>query len=233
MKEKSTTRKFTSPFIFIKKSFEIFFDKENFVFLIKIYLPVGFLALLSLLFTYVKFLANFFTTPSGNITTMVFNLLFVFVMAFVNLIGIMAITKVINKDKFLVRETFIDAFPKYGVFLLLTIVTYLIYALGLILIIVPLIFVVTWFAFSKFINIEKGTGVKASLIDSKKMVKGNFWRVFIRILVFGLFSICAQIVLSILPYGAGVVVFNLFGALFVLPQYLFYKEISSSKVISE
>lgn len=220
-------KKFTSPFLLIRKSLDIFTKKENFISFVRVYLPIGFLSLLSLVFLYVPFLSNFFNSSPGSILMMIFNLIFILVAVFVNLAGIVSVSKVLSGEKINIKTVYKKAFTKYWKFLLLGFVMFLIYFFGFLILIIPFILFVTWFTFSKFIMVEKGFGIKASMSESRKIVKGNFWKVLIRILVFGLFYIIVNIAITVLPYGIGTVIFSLLGALFIMPTYLLYKEISS------
>lgn len=220
-------KKFTSPFKLIQEAFEIFSKKENVISFIKIYSPLAALSLISLLFIYVPFADNFFKTSPGGIVMNFFNAIYALVGVLVNLAGIMSISKILKKEKVVFDKVYKESFSRYGSFLLLTIIVSLIYGVSFILLIVPFIFTITWFTFSRFLNVDKKLGIKAALAESKRLVKGNFWKVFSRIVVFALFAGVSQIITSTLPYGTGVIIYDLCGALFVLPFFLFYKEISS------
>lgn len=216
----------SSPVSLIKKSWKIFTKKDNLAFLVKIYLPLGILTLLSLPFSYTPSLYNYFDTFSGTVVVSTYNFVFLLVVSFINLAGIVAIIGIVKGDRLEVKKVYQDAWSKYFKFLVLTIVIFLLYLLGLILLIFPFILAVTWLVFSKFLFVEKRIGIRDSLTESKKMVKGMFWKIFGRIAVFAGFSMLSQMVLSVFPYGIGSLVFNLSGALFVLPYYLLYKEVS-------
>ena len=69
--------KLTSPFEIIKNSWEVFTKKQNFVYLVKIYSPIGFLTLISLAFAYVPFFVKFFETSMGDAVMLIFNILFI------------------------------------------------------------------------------------------------------------------------------------------------------------
>ena len=75
---------------------------------------------------------------------------------------------------------------------------------------------------------EKETKIKESLMKSKEMAKGNYWKILGRLVVFGLFMIIVEMALSVIPFGVGTVLASLCGALFILPTYLLYKEVSAS-----
>jgi hypothetical protein len=101
--------------------------------------------------------------------------------------------------------------------------------MGFALLVIPGIIFLVWFTFSRFIMIEKGLNIKESLLKSKAMVKGRFWKILWRVLVFGLFCLLVEIVLSVIPYGIGSIVWTLFGALTILPTYLLYRELSADR----
>ena len=167
----------------------------------------------------------------GSSIAVVVTIFTVLINVFVNLAGILAIKKVLGNEKLNVRSTYKETFSKYKTFLALSVVVWFIHTLGLILLIFPFVLVTTWFIFSKFIIVEKGLGIKMSLIESKRLVEGDFWRVLLRMIVFYLFFYLAQLLLVSFPYGVGYIAHSLFGALFLLPYFLFYKEVSSAKAI--
>ncbi len=217
-------KKLDSPFILIKRSCDIFFQKENLVALARVYLPIGILSLITFLPSFIPAWKSFFDRDAVMICI---NLTFALTGIFVNLAGIIAIFKIVREEKVRTKKIFKEAFSIYGKFLIFFITLYLIYALGLILLIIPFVLAVTWFTFSKFIFIEKEVGIKAALTESRKLVKGRFWQILERIIIFGLFSLAAQIVLTAILFELGVVIFYLCGGLFVLPQYLLYKQLRS------
>ena len=219
-------KKLTSPFTLIKKSLEIFTKKENFLFLIKIYLPVSALSLISLAFINIPFLSKTLDASLGNAVNIVVGIIFLVFSVFMSIAGIMAVIRIIDGKNLRIKEVYKEAFSKFGIFFLLTITIYLINLLGLVLLIVPFVLVVIWFAFSKFVMVDKGVGIKVSLLESKGMVKGIFWQVLGRLIIFGLFWFFSQMVLSVLPFGIGTVIYGLCGGLFVIPSFLLYREIN-------
>jgi len=219
-------KKLTSPFTLIKKSLEIFTKKENFLFLIKIYLPVSALSLISLAFINIPFLSKTLDASLGNAVNIVVGIIFLVFSVFMSIAGIMAVIRIIDGKNLRIKEVYKEAFSKFGIFFLLTITIYLINLLGLVLLIVPFVLVIVWFAFSKFVMVDKGVGIKVSLLESRSMVKGIFWQVLGRLLAFGLFWFFSQMVLSILPFGIGTVIYGLCGGLFVIPSFLLYREIN-------
>lgn len=220
----------SSPFTIIKQAFEIFTKKENFIFLVKIYLPIGLISVISLLFINIPFLSKFISTPGGNFVMIGLDILLSLIAVFVNLAGIISIIEIEKGNKITVKKVYKISYAKYLKFFLLTLITYFIYALGVVLMVIPFFLFITWFAFSKFAMVESGLGIKASLLQSKKNIKGKFWKILPRIVIFGIFSILCQMALGTLPYGTGSLVFYLCGALFTLPTFLLYKETIKSSV---
>ena len=181
-----------------------------------------------LIFVYIPPLSNFTQSQAGNVAMGIFDLLFILIMVFTNLMGIFAAIDVVNGRRINIKNAFGASLMKYWKFLLLTLIVYLASLLGLVLFVVPLFIVMTWFSFSKVIMISDGVGIKESLLQSKRMIKGKFWQILIRIVIFGLFSLLAQIILGSLPYGVGMAIYYLSSGLFVLPTVLLYKEVSAS-----
>jgi len=219
-------KKLSSPFDLIKRAVNLFSKKENLVFLIKVYLPLAFFSLLSLAQSY---LPSSVVNPKSVwlVTIMAFiQILYLFTSVFVAASGIVALGRVVEAKELSIKGTFKSAWKIYWKFLLLSIVLAIAYGLGFILLIVPGLLFIVWFAFSRFIMIEKGLGIKGALTKSKGMVKGIYWKVLGRLIIFGLFVVLVEVILSVIPYGIGAVVTSLCGALFMLPMYLLYKEIS-------
>jgi hypothetical protein len=219
-------KKLSSPFDLIKKAVDLFSKKENLIFLVEIYLPLAFFSLLSIAQTYLP--SSIIDSKSVLLTvvTVLVQILYLFVSVFVTVSGIIALGKVISGKDLSVKKTFESAWKIYWVFLLLSIVLFLAYLLGFALLIVPGVLFVVWFVFSRFVMVEKGLGVKESLLKSKEMVKGIYWKVLWRLVIFGVFVVIIEAILSAIPYGIGAIVTDLCGALFLLPVYLLYKEIS-------
>lgn len=219
-------KKLISPFQQIKIALDLFSKKENFIFLVKIYLPVIFFPILSIAFVYLPFFANNSTSVWFLWLTGIVRVLDLIVGVFVTIAAIMAVAKVVDGKKIGVGKVFKDAWKKYWKFLLFSIVTGLICLLGFALLVIPGIILMVWFTFSRFIIIENGLSIRESLLKSRAMVKGRFWKILWRVIVFGLFCLLVEIVLSVIPFGIGSVAWTLFGALTILPTYLLYRELS-------
>lgn len=223
-------KKLTSPFVHIKVAFDIFTKKENFISLIKLYIPIGVISLISLLFINIPFLSEFSAKPAGNLIMISLDILLTLIAVFVNLAGIIAIIEIEKGVKVDLKKIYRLSFLKYWKFFILTCVIYLLSGLGLVLLVIPFFLFTTWFAFSKFEMVEKELGIKESLSRSKVLSRGMFWKVLYRIFVFVVFTLLCQMVLGSLPYGIGAVLFYLFGGLFILPVFLLYKEIDKNSI---
>ncbi len=217
--------KLSSPFDLIKKAVNIFAKKENLLFLIKIYLPVAVFSAITVAQSFLP--ASIKNSNSVGLAMFLVLLLSLFVGVFVAASGIIALGKVVSGGDLSVKNTFKSAWKSYWIFLLLSGVLTLIYIFGFVLLIVPGILFVVWFAFSRFMAIEKGFGVKQSLSKSKELVKGVYWKILGRLIVFGAFTMAVQMVLSVIPYGLGSIVSTLCGGADMRPLYLLYKELDA------
>ena len=219
-------QKLSPPFDLIKKAVSIFAKKENLYFLAKIYLPLLPFSILSVIQSYIPASvadanAAWFTLGSG-----VLQALSLLVGVFITASGIIALGKVVEGGELSVKKAFRSAWNIYWGFLLLSIVLTVAFLFGFTMLIVPGMLFVVWFAFSRFMMVEKKLGVKLSLLKSRQLVKGIYWKVLGRLIVFGAFTVVVQIILSVVPYGAGSVISSLCGGLYMLPLYLLYRELS-------
>ncbi len=213
-------KKLSSPIELIKDSFSIFFEKKNVLYLILIYLP---LIPFQLVFYFQEFIK--YTPPT--VVVVLVNLVYLVIYLLALLAGVSAVKKVATKEQLDFKKTYIFAWKNLGKFFLLVALVFLANLGGFILLIIPGIIFSTWFSFSNFIFVDKGLGVKASMGKSRELVKGRFWAVLGRLLVFGLFSGLAGFIVSVIPFGIGQTLVTLAGALFMLPSFLLYKELSA------
>ena len=175
-------QKLTSPFDLIKKAVAIFAKKENFIYLIQIYLPMAFFSIISIAQNYLP--ENIKNSSSVWMISgvVLLQLIYLLISVFVALSGIIAVGKIIGDGELSVRRTYESALPKYWIFLLLSSALTLIYLFGFVLLIIPGVIFVVWFAFSRFAAVEKGLGVKDALLKSKDLVKGIYWKILGRLL---------------------------------------------------
>lgn len=213
------------PVDLIKKSLAVFFKKENLSFFVIIYIPLAALSLISVVQNNVPVLSKYSALPWFTSVSALFAVIYFLVSIWIGISGIGAVRRVVNSEELSTQSTFRDGWKKFWGFLLLSILLGLIIFGGVILLIVPAVIFSVWFSLSKFVFVEEGLGIKASLSRSKELVKGRFWPILGRLFVFGLFGLLVQILFGIMPFGIGSVFAALFGALFILPPYFLYLEL--------
>lgn len=216
----------SGPIELIKKSIQLFFEKNNLVYLLKIYTPL-------LPFVVISIIQNYITKYNYPVDPWVSGL-FLFagtvsliISIFVGLAGVYAVGNVVSGRYLSVRETYQSAWKKLWKFSLLEALTFIIILGGLILLIIPGLVFGTWYSFSRFMFVEKNLGIKESLSKSKALISGRFWKVFGRLFVFGLFAVLIQIVAGLLPFGTGSIITTLAGSLFILLPYLLFRELDA------
>jgi hypothetical protein len=230
-------KELSSPIKLIKESFNIFFEKKNLPYFMKVYAP---LIPFQLFFLYQNY---FVATQSQALgvtdatsvlnrypwflaTVIAVNIVFVVVSFLVSMAGIKAINGVTGKKVLPLKELFRTSLKRLWPFALLVVVLTLIEFGGLLLLIIPGILFAVWYGFAKFVLVTEGKGVRKSLAGSKKLVEGRFWKVFGRMAVFVLFALLIQMLFAVVPYGIGSLIAQLFEALIVLPSFLLYKELA-------
>lgn len=218
----------SSPIEIIKKSVNIFFDKKNITNFIKIYLPLLPFALFSIWQT--SFVKTEVQLKDPKVVTMValVNLVYLIVYLWVWVAGVIGISRIVNNESIDVKDVYKKSWKMFWKFSLLSFTLFLIEFGGILLLIVPALIFGIWYSLSKFLFIDKEYGIKESLIKSKELTRGNFWKLMGRYFVFALFSALFGMLVSILPYGLGGIITTIFGALFVLPYYLLYLELVES-----
>lgn len=218
----------TPPLILIKNSFYIFFDKKNLVYLLKLSFLAG-----GILFSFSKI--SPFVTGEDFVKNPLLTLpfLIIYLLLFLSVVWAQAATyeavfRVVGEKSLGLKETFKKAWGKTWKFFLLSLTVVLLVSLGFVLLIVPGIVLAVWFSFSQFILISEGLGVRESLGKSRALVKGRFFPVLGRLVVFILVFWLIQISLSIIPFFGFFVGMSL-GPFFLLPFYLLYRELSTRK----
>lgn len=223
-------QKLSSPVKLIDESFKIFFAKENIFYFISIYLVLVPFQILSYFQESMVGSGNLDSSPYTYIIAAI-NILYFLVYLLTSVAGIMAVKNVVDGEKFNFKDTMIFAWKKLWGFVLLSALLFLIILGGSILLIIPGILFSVWFTFAKFIFIDQGLGIKASLGKSRELLKGRFWSVFWRLLVLGLFFGfivgISMYLLTLIPFGMGSAISVLAGAFLILPYYLLYKELAA------
>lgn len=216
----------SSPIDLIKNAINLFVEKENLIYLIKVYSPLIPFSILSLALNYLPDSVKNSNLVWFTVGLVILQVLYFLTSVFVTASGIIAVGRVTEGESLSVRITFKSAWRRYWVLLFLSVVLFFINLFGFILLIVPGVIFITWFVFSRFIAVETGSGLKQSLVKSKDLAKGRFWKILGRLIVFGLFTALIEIVLNIIPFGIGSVLSALAGGLLILPSFLLYKELA-------
>lgn len=212
-------QKLSSPFKLIEDAIKIFFDKRNLVFFVLIY------ALLIPFQIFQYFRESLNLTLLGEVMVAI-DIIYLTVYLLISLAGILAVKKVINNENLSIKDTFTLSWKKLWGFILISIIVFLISLGGIILLIIPGIVFAIWFSFSTFVFVDKELGIKASISKSRTLVKGRFWTILGRYVIFGLFGAVLGLTASYIPYSIGSYLLTLLGALTVLPSYLLYKELN-------
>lgn len=229
-------QKLSSPVDLIKKSFRIFFKKENLRNFLKIYIVLVPFSIFSLVqsrlininaenlnLNKVSFPLAQYGWLLGIIV--IINLINVMVSFWVNAAGIKLVSEILGGNPVHLKETFRFAWKKLWVFFLLSILVGLATGLGFLLLIIPGILFLVWFRFSAFELVTKKVGILEAIGNSRKLVSGRFWQIFGRIFVFGIFGTLVQFIFWSVPLGIGNILLPMFGALLILPSFLLYKEL--------
>lgn len=229
--------KLSGPIDLIRRSVNIFFEKSNLITFVKLY---AFLVPFQIFFIYQDYFINsqskilntvnpqdvIVKYPWFMVSIILVNLLFTIFSFWINLAGIKTVAGVVDGKNKSLKEVLKSSFKLLWPFSLLSILVGLIELGGFILLVIPGIIFMVWFGFAKFIFVGENKNIKESIKQSKLIVRGKFWPVLGRTIVFDLFIIIIQMAFTLIPYGVGSLVSQLFGALIILPYYLLYKELS-------
>ena len=216
----------SGPLELIKKSVGIFFEKKNMIVFLKIY---AFLIPFSIFNEYqqrIQLDSNINNDPVFLSVVSIVGVLYLVISFWIYTAGMLGVLKVVNGAEITVKEILLEAWKKLWKTFLVSILVFLVVLGGLVLLVIPGIIFGVWFAFSQLIYLDKGLMVKESMIVSKSLVVGRSWKIFGRLLVFGLFSGLVNMTMAWIPY-LGQVVVSLLGGLFVIPTVLLYKELSN------
>lgn len=215
----------------IKKSLYIFFKKKNLAYFVKLMLVILVLTfgtgILSFFISggFGAFLPDFVKNPAWAVLFLILFIVFVVIGIWTQAAIYESVKMVVKGEPLNMRKTLKVGWRKSGKFFLVGFLSMLIVFVGLVLLIVPGIIFAVWFSFSRFVVIKEGLGVRASLKRSRELVRGRFWPILGRYLVFFVVYLLFQIALGLVPYigtFAGIVL----APLFILPSYLLYQELS-------
>lgn len=110
-----------------------------------------------------------------------------------------------------------------GRLLTTTMISGLVSLAGSLFLIIPGIIFTMWFSFAPFIAVtEDHTANWSALMESKRLVRGRFWKLFRRMLLGGVIQVIGNLILSAIPMGN--FVSPLFAPIFGLYFYLVYAD---------
>ncbi|OGZ66043.1 MAG: hypothetical protein A3D34_02580 [Candidatus Staskawiczbacteria bacterium RIFCSPHIGHO2_02_FULL_33_16] len=202
-----------------KKSFD--FYKNN----IKILLGVALIGYIPILIAYLLEIEESLSLVSWILFLIIFVLNFLTYIAFFYVIketkeGVSE-KNYIERIKRLFAKASGNIFPVF----LISLLSFLCIIGGLILFIIPGIIFATWFVFSNYAFIFEGTKGKKALLQSKELVKGYWWPVFLRFLLICIFSA----LVSLIPFFGDILNFLLINPLCVIFGYFIYEDLKTIK----
>lgn len=215
-----------TPIEYLKESWSIYTKKENFIFFSKV------MAVLVIISTGLSYLVDYFypvnvwedfdfsNTPK-TIGFILLSLVSLIISLWVQSTTYVAI---IDKPTENIKSIFLKGFKYSGRYYLISLMFGLIMFIGMVLLIIPAVIFAVWFSFSTFLVFDKNLKTREALSKSKALVKGKFFKVFGRSLVFIFMILLVQIILSAIPY-VGYPVLGFIAPIFILPFYLLYKDL--------
>jgi len=221
--------KLSSPIETIKAAIKIFLDKNNLPNFVKVYLPLLPFSIFSIwqgntIRSYEDL------TNNGLIGIIILiNLAYLLVYLWTTIAGIMVIQKTVDSQAIVLPEIYKNSWKILWKFSLLALIVSLAQFGGALLLIYPGLVFAVWYSFSKFIFIEGESRILNALGRSRNLVKGRFWKVTGRELAFVIVTTIVGVIFAILPFNLGGIFTTIFGAFFVLPYYLLYRELAGQK----
>lgn len=167
-----------------------------------------------------------------------------FVIAYIATYILMGIALILAADNtaLSIKEAYRQSKGFFWRYLGFTIVASLILLIGFLLLFIPGVILLVWFAFSVFILVLDNAGIKESLDKSRAYVKGKWWAVFGRILFAALIAIVVMLPFSILaalfPSAkqefelVGNIVAMLISPITLLYMYLLYLDVKSPNALA-
>ncbi len=214
---------------YIKEAWGIYTKKENFIFFARI-MTVLVVATTTLNVTrdYLYPLDYLQNSRLSNIPMSIGFMIISFLLGIISLWSqttqYFAVLKMGNPEK----DVFKLGFKYAGEFLLASLAIGIIIMFGLALLIVPAIIFGVWYSFSLWLVLDKDLRLRDSLKQSKAMVKGKFWKVLGRLVVFLIPPFVASFSIALIPY-IGKIIYSFITPLFLIPQYLLYKDMSANQ----
>lgn len=224
----------------IRESLNIYFKKENFIYLSKY-------ALLQLLVAGVTYFATMlFVLPYYKPETMefdissistefwiglvVFAIVSIFVNVWLTIATIKGISQVVDGGRKTVRENLMSSVRKILPFIAYSILAGILVLLGGLLLVIPGIILLVWFYFAQFELVAGGRSPVAALKASRNLARDYFWQILGRALVVVVYSWVVTMLLSmVLMPLIQLAVVTLIGPYFSLVPYLMYRDLKNIK----
>jgi hypothetical protein len=221
-------QKLSSPWLLVKKSFTIFFEKNNLTYFLKLYAILVPFAIFSQYQQQVMLNDDDLKNVGLGIAALVVAISYLVLSVWVYVTAVLSVRSIVAGKVPDLRETLMEGWRKLWKASLVGFVPGLIVLLGLVLLIIPGVVFAVWYYFSQFLFLDKDLGVKASLAGSKALVAGRFWAVLGRLVVVAFILGLGNVILSTIPY-LGAVAVSLLGGLYIIPSFLLYRELEASK----
>lgn len=199
------------------------------------------IALVPGLLTFASGMLLAMTEPQTSVTPMLLVLGMQFVLVVVGILMSIALIRAVMQPMIGVQEAYRQALPYFWWYLLLSIVVGLVVMVGFILLIIPGIIFMVWFAFTYYALVVDNVKGFAAMKRSKELVSGRWWSVFGYVAFLILVSLLVGMVVGALSgltstVGAfAVELLNFFVTLVVTPIaliyfYLLYEKLKASDV---
>ncbi len=224
----------------IKESFGLFFKRENLDYFVKVGLVSLGINIISLIPNYMEMFGYsteitteridaIFSNPIALITVPIITLLVVVMSIWSQASNTESVKRVLVGEEMSFQLTFKTSWKYLGRFFLVNLLFTLIILGGFLLLIIPAFIFGTFYSFvmPAFIS---GKGVIESFKYSRNLVRGRFWKVFWLQLKIGVLFFVIGIILAFIPYSLGSLVTALFSGLFILPNFILYKELEKNPV---
>lgn len=128
-----------------------------------------------------------------------------------------------------VKEAIGDGSKIFWSFLWVSILSGIVIAVGFVLLIIPGILFMVWYAFAAYVLVFEGQRGWSALKRSKKLVKGYWWAILGRLIVLILLAIVVSIAISWIPYIGQLALQVLFPPFSVAYAVLLYKSLKELK----
>lgn len=217
------------PIEYLKESWTIYTKRENFLFFSKV---MAIIVIISTGFNYlINYLypVNIWKDFRFDDTPMLIGFIILTLISII--IGfwfrITTYMLVLTKPTNEIKNIFKDCLKSIWKFFLISLVIGVLIFLGSLLLIIPGIIFAVWFSFSIFLILDKNLKIRDSLLKSRALVKGKFFKILGRFFVFIFVILLIETILSSIPY-MGSMLISFLAPLFILPFYLLYKDLLAS-----